>query len=91
MAAHAMHDEETRKYLQSVKRLMTYAQRIYPTLPSLSLDFNSGFNGRAGRNLQRAECRPSSRECITTSYDAAMPCPLRLLRHPPRLPTLVEK
>jgi len=43
--AHAMHDEECRKYLQSVKRLITYAQRIYPTLPSLSLDFNSGFNG----------------------------------------------
>lgn len=43
--AHAMHDEETRKYLQSVKRLITYSQRIYPTVPSLSLDFNSGFNG----------------------------------------------
>jgi pre-mRNA-splicing factor 18 len=43
--AHAMHDEETRKYLQSVKRLMTFAQRIYPTVPSLSLDFNSGYNG----------------------------------------------
>ena len=25
--AHAMHDEETRKYLQSVKRLITFAQR----------------------------------------------------------------
>lgn len=43
--AHAMHDEETRKFLQSVKRLMTYAQRRFPTTPSLSLDFNSGVNG----------------------------------------------
>ncbi|ACO68157.1 predicted protein, partial [Micromonas commoda] len=39
--AHAMHDEETRKYLQSIKRLITFAQRAYPTVPSLSLDFNS--------------------------------------------------
>ena len=43
--AHAMHDEETRKFLQSVKRLMTFAQRRFPTTPSLSLDFNSGVNG----------------------------------------------
>jgi hypothetical protein len=43
--AHAMHDEETRKYLQSVKRLMTFAQRIYPTVPSLTFNFNSGHNG----------------------------------------------
>ena len=43
--AHAMHDEETRKYLQSIKRLITFAQRAYPTVPSLSLDFNSGYNG----------------------------------------------
>ena len=34
-----MHDEETRKF-QSVKRLMTFAQRRFPTTPSLSLDFN---------------------------------------------------
>ena len=43
--AHAMHDEETRKYLQSVKRLITFAQRLRPSAPSLSLDFNSGYNG----------------------------------------------
>jgi pre-mRNA-splicing factor 18 len=43
--AHAMHDEETRKFLQGVKRLMTFAQRKFPTAPSLSLDFNSGVNG----------------------------------------------
>jgi pre-mRNA-splicing factor 18 len=28
--AHAMHDEETRKFLQSIKRLMTYAQESLP-------------------------------------------------------------
>ena len=55
--AHAMHDEETRKYLQSVKRLMTFAQRAYPTTPSLSLDFNSGINGSDKAELLKAEAR----------------------------------
>jgi pre-mRNA-splicing factor 18 len=55
--AHAMHDEETRKFLQSVKRLMTYAQRAYPTTPSLSLDFNSGINGSDKTELLKAEAR----------------------------------
>jgi len=32
--AHIMNDETTRKYLQSVKRLMTFCQRRYPALPS---------------------------------------------------------
>lgn len=55
--AHAMHDEETRKYLQSIKRLMTYAQRAYPTTPSLSIDFNSGVNGSDKAELLKAEAR----------------------------------
>lgn len=55
--AHAMHDEETRKFLQSVKRLMTFAQRAYPTTPSLSLDFNSGINGSDKTELLKAEAR----------------------------------
>ena len=57
--AHAMHDEETRKYLQSIKRLMTYAQRAYPTTPSLSLNFNSGVNGSDKAELLKAEARLS--------------------------------
>lgn len=32
--AHVMNDEQTRKYIQAVKRLMTVAQRHYPTVPS---------------------------------------------------------
>lgn len=55
--AHAMHDEETRKFLQSIKRLMTYAQRAYPTTPSLSLNFNSGINGSDKEELLKAEAR----------------------------------
>ena len=43
--AHVMHDEQTRKYLQAVKRLITFAQRRYPSTPSLSMEFNSGANG----------------------------------------------
>ncbi|XP_031474031.1 uncharacterized protein LOC116246340 [Nymphaea colorata] len=43
--AHIMNDETTRKYLQSVKRLMTFCQRRYPTMPSKSVEFNSLANG----------------------------------------------
>ena len=32
--AHVMNDEQTRKYIQAVKRLVTVAQRHYPTVPS---------------------------------------------------------
>lgn len=35
--AHVMNDETQRKYLQSVKRLMTFAQRALPTDPSKSV------------------------------------------------------
>ncbi|GJP36170.1 hypothetical protein CLOM_g20695 [Closterium sp. NIES-68] len=43
--AHIMNDETTRKYLQSVKRLMTLCQRRYPALPSKAVEFNSLANG----------------------------------------------
>ena len=62
--AHAMHDEETRKYLQSVKRLMTFAQRIYPTVPSLSLDFNSGFNGWDKDSLLKEDAKLDIRKQV---------------------------
>ena len=32
--AHVMNDEEQRKYLTSVKRLMTYCQKRFPAPPS---------------------------------------------------------
>ncbi|EFJ34458.1 hypothetical protein SELMODRAFT_405809 [Selaginella moellendorffii] len=43
--AHIMNDETTRKYLQSIKRLMTLCQRRYPSLPSRAVEFNSLANG----------------------------------------------
>jgi pre-mRNA-splicing factor 18 len=43
--AHIMNDETTRKYLQSIKRLMTLCQRRYPAMPSKSVEFNSLANG----------------------------------------------
>ncbi|CAM6014792.1 unnamed protein product [Sphagnum balticum] len=43
--AHIMNDETTRKYLQSIKRLMTLCQRRYPSMPSKSVEFNSLANG----------------------------------------------
>lgn len=46
-AAHIMNDEATRKYLQGMKRLLTFMQRAFPTDPSRSVDFD-GFKD-AGR------------------------------------------
>ncbi|PHT99420.1 hypothetical protein BC332_31615 [Capsicum chinense] len=43
--AHIMNDETTRKLLHSVKRLVTFCQRRYPTMPSKSVEFNSLANG----------------------------------------------
>ena len=59
--AHVMNDETTRKYLQSVKRLMTFCQRRYPTDPSRSVEFNSLANGSDLQSLlaeKGAENRP---------------------------------
>ena len=45
LSANIMTDETTRKYLVCVKRLITFAQRKYPTDPSNSCEFNSLANG----------------------------------------------
>mmetsp|Transcript_13110 Transcript_13110/g.41477 ORF Transcript_13110/g.41477 Transcript_13110/m.41477 type:complete len:265 (+) Transcript_13110:2-796(+) len=47
--AHVMNDEATRKWLQAVKRLLTFSQRKYPALPSRCVDFNAYSDlGRGG-------------------------------------------
>ncbi|OWM66844.1 pre-mRNA-splicing factor 18 [Punica granatum] len=53
--AHIMNDETTRKYLQSVKRLMTFCQRRYPTAPSKAVEFNSLANGSDLQSLLSEE------------------------------------
>uniref|UniRef100_A0A0D6QV10 Pre-mRNA-splicing factor 18 n=1 Tax=Araucaria cunninghamii TaxID=56994 RepID=A0A0D6QV10_ARACU len=53
--AHIMNDETTRKYLQSIKRLMTLCQRRYPSLPSKSVEFNSLANGSDLQSLLSEE------------------------------------
>ncbi|XP_073024684.1 uncharacterized protein [Primulina eburnea] len=53
--AHIMNDETTRKYLQSVKRLMTFSQRRYPTMPSKAVEFNSLANGSDLQSLLAEE------------------------------------
>uniref|UniRef100_A0A1J3F5Z2 Pre-mRNA-splicing factor 18 n=1 Tax=Noccaea caerulescens TaxID=107243 RepID=A0A1J3F5Z2_NOCCA len=53
--AHMMNDETTRKYLQSVKRLMTLCQRLYPTMPSKAVEFNSLANGSDLQSLLAQE------------------------------------
>ena len=39
--AHVMNNETHRKFITGVKRLMTRAQKLYPTEPSKSVDFDS--------------------------------------------------
>lgn len=54
--AHIMNDEATRKYLQGIKRLMTFVQRAYPANPSRSVDFSTFVDpgkGVAGRGSDR--------------------------------------
>ncbi len=46
--AHVMNDEATRKYIQALKRLMTFVQRRYPTDPSRSVDFGGALAVAAG-------------------------------------------
>ncbi|KAG7598819.1 F-box associated interaction domain [Arabidopsis suecica] len=53
--AHIMNNETTRKYLQSVKRLMTFCQRRYPAMPSKSVEFNSLANGSDLQSLLAGE------------------------------------
>lgn len=60
-SAHIMNDEATRKYLQAVKRLLTFLQRAYPTDPSRSVDFD-GFRdaglGAKGAGSDKAVSTP---------------------------------
>lgn len=53
--AHIMNDETTRKYLQSIKRLMTLCQRRYPAMPSKAVEFNSLANGSDLQSLLMEE------------------------------------
>lgn len=51
---HIMADEASRKYIQALKRLMTFVQRRYPTDPSRCMDFdanNSLGDGRSNKLL----------------------------------------
>ena len=58
--AHVMNDETTRKYLQSIKWLMTLCQRRYPSLPSKSVEFNSLANGSDLHSLLLEEKQKTS-------------------------------
>jgi hypothetical protein len=87
--AHIMNDETTRKYLQSIKRLMTLCQRCYPALPSKSVEFNSLANGsdlhallsqENGQNKtsgERFRLMPASNEWCSGHTSLALSCSLR--------------
>ncbi len=61
-AAHIMTDEATRRFLQGMKRLMTFVQRTYPSDPSRSMEYN-GLKHMApavlAANLPQIEYKPS--------------------------------
>ncbi|CAF1276308.1 unnamed protein product, partial [Didymodactylos carnosus] len=38
--AHVLNDETQRKYIQAVKRLISKAQKLYPTIPSQCVDYD---------------------------------------------------
>jgi pre-mRNA-splicing factor 18 len=48
-SAHIMNDEATRKFIQALKRLMTFVQRRYPTDPSRSVDFDGSVDAGANK------------------------------------------
>eukprot|EP00798_Chlamydomonas_sp_ICE-L_P010079 gene10079-7976_t len=55
-SAHIMNDEATRKFLQAIKRIITFVQRAYPTDPSRSIDFQTSSDlgrGVAGAGSDR--------------------------------------
>uniref|UniRef100_A0A5B7BG85 Pre-mRNA-splicing factor 18 n=1 Tax=Davidia involucrata TaxID=16924 RepID=A0A5B7BG85_DAVIN len=72
--AHIMNDETTRKYLQSIKRLMTFCQRRYPTMPSKAVEFNSLANGSDLQSLL-AEERSSGLSQASEEMLRLMPAP----------------
>ncbi|WCJ21544.1 Pre-mRNA-splicing factor 18 [Euphorbia peplus] len=67
--AHIMNDETTRKYLQSVKRLMTFCQRRYPTMPSKAVEFNSLANGSDLHSLLAEERNYSGNQLMGAPED----------------------
>ncbi|XP_013396115.1 pre-mRNA-splicing factor 18-like [Lingula anatina] len=42
--AHVLNDETQRKYIQALKRLMTYCQRFFPTDPSRMVDYEKSYH-----------------------------------------------
>ncbi|XP_071722003.1 uncharacterized protein [Rutidosis leptorrhynchoides] len=77
--AHIMNDETTRKYLQSIKRLMTFCQRRYPTVPSKAVEFNSLANGSDLQSLLAEERYSGSNQSTGNQASDEM---LRLMSSP---------
>lgn len=73
--AHIMNDETTRKYLQSVKRLMTFCQRRYPTMPSKAVEFNSLANGSDLQSLLAEDRSSGGNNQPTEERLLIMPAP----------------
>lgn len=69
-----MNDEATRKYLQAVKRLLTFLQRAYPTDPSRSVDFDGFRDAGLGAKGAGSDKAVSTSELCATHLPGSLRC-----------------
>jgi hypothetical protein len=67
--AHIMNDEATRKFIQALKRLMTFCQRRYPTDPSRSVDFDAYTDQGRGASGAGSDKVVSERGWLCAGWD----------------------
>ena len=72
---HIMTDEASRKYIQALKRLMTFCQRKYPTDPSRCMDFDANNALGDGRSNKLLLLEAEAAGDTGTNRDKAVPLP----------------
>ena len=72
---HIMADEASRKYIQALKRLMTFVQRRYPTDPSRCMDFDANNSLGDGRSNKLLLLEAEAAGDLGTSQGKPVPLP----------------
>ena len=72
---HIMADEASRKYIQALKRLMTFVQRRYPTDPSRCMDFdaNNSLGDSRSNKLLLLEAEAAGDKATSQSKPVPLP------------------